>query len=124
VKLAFGTIAFAALFSPAISAAQVTTATGSSTDERRLTPEQVDAILAEAEKKRAATEPHVPAEIAAIEDSELLPPPQVHGEVGFSVGTGGYREVFGTGIYPLGQDGMAIISLDFVDWGQQRYPRW
>lgn len=124
MKAGVGIIGFAALMAPGLALAQHAAPSTPTTDERRLTPEQVEAILAEAAKKRAAAERQVPPEIAAIEDPELLPPPQVHGEAGFTIGTGGYREVFGTGIYPLGQDGVAIISLDFVDWGERRYPRW
>ena len=116
------TIAFAVLLLPAVSAAQEVSAPTAAGSERRLTPEQVEAILDEAAAKRATSTRQAPAEAAAIEDVELTPAPQVHGEVGVSIGTGGYHEVFGTAIYPLGQDGLAIISLDFVDWGQRRYP--
>ena len=38
--------------------------------------------------------------------------------LGFGVGTGGYREIFGTGIYPIGVDGVAALTFDFVDSGQ------
>ena len=84
--------------------------------ERRLSPEQVEAVLAEAAARNAAAEKQIPAENIVDEDAEPQAAPPVHGEVGFSVGTGGYREAFGTGIYPLGEDGVAAISLDFVDW--------
>lgn len=121
MKPVFGTIILAALVSPAVAAAQLPPEAPSTTDERRLTPEQVEAVLAEAAAKQAATQGQIRSELPAAEDDEgsLIPP--VHGEVGFSVGTGGYREVFGTGIYPLGPDGTAIISLDFVDWGRRPY---
>ena len=86
--------------------------------ERRLSPEQIEAVLAEAAKKREA------AEVGLNSDGiEQAPKPQVHGEVGVAVGTGGYREAFGTAIYPLGDDGIAAISLDFVDWGERRFRR-
>ncbi len=48
---------------------------------------------------------------------------QVHGEVGFEVGTGGYRSAYGTAIVPLEDDGVAIISLGSTDFGSRgRYP--
>jgi len=117
-------IAVAALIVPGMVSAQAPNPSQSTTDERRLTPEQIEAVLAEAASKNRAAEKHAPVEEeAAIEDSDLRLAPQLHGEVGVSVGTGGYREIFGTGIYPLGNDGVAAISLDFVDWGNRRYPR-
>ena len=40
------------------------------------------------------------------------PPARViEGEVGVSVDTGGYREIFGTAIVPVGKEGTAIISI-------------
>ena len=115
-------IAAAAIGCPGLALAQVAPSAASPTDERRLTPEQIEAVLAEAARKRAAAEKQVHVEQVAVDEAELSPPPQVHGEVGFSIGTGGYREVFGTGVYPIGEDGAAAISLDFVDWGHRRLP--
>jgi len=83
--------------------------------EHRLSPEQVEAILAEAAAKREAVERQ-----PALDEAKA-PAPQVHGEVGFTVGTGGYREAFGTAVYPLGEDGVAVISLDLVNWGNRRF---
>lgn len=83
--------------------------------ERRLTPEQIEAVLAEAAKKREAADLQLGPDAV-----ETAPGRQVHGEVGVAIGTGGHREVFGTGVYPLGDDGVAAISLDFVDWGRRR----
>ena len=93
-------------------------AQSASASERRLSPEQIEAILAEAAKKREAAEVSLGPEAAE-------PPArrQVHGEVGVAIGTGGYREVFGTAIYPMGDDGVAAISLDFVDLGRRRFKR-
>ena len=117
-------IAVTALIAPGVASAQTPPSTTSTTDERRLTPEQIEAVLAEAAAKKKAAEKHAPVEEEAlVEDSDLPLAPQLHGEMGVSVGTGGYREIFGTGIYPLGDDGVAAISLDFVDWGHRRYPR-
>ena len=124
MRLAKCMIAAVALLSPALVAAQNSPAAApSSTDERRLTPEQVEAILAEAAKKNATAEKHAPVQELTAKEAEQAPLPPVHGEVGIGTGTGGYRQVFGTAIYPVGNDGMAAISLDFVDWGKRRYPR-
>ena len=40
--------------------------------------------------------------------------------MGVSIGTGGYREVFGTAVVPLGQTGTAILSFDTVDSNRGR----
>jgi hypothetical protein len=45
---------------------------------------------------------------------------QVHGEVGFGIGTGGYREVYGTVVAPLGDDAVLALSFDQMS-GNQRY---
>ena len=66
-------------------------------DTRRLSPAEVEKILEEAARKRVAAD---------------KPPARViEGEVGVSVGTGGYREVFGTAVVPISKDGTAIISI-------------
>jgi len=75
-------------------------------------------VLSEASRKPQAEERRI-----GPQAGEPAPKPQLHGELGVSVGTGGYREAFGTIIHPLGDDGVAAISLDFVDWGKRRYPR-
>lgn len=108
-------IVIAALLVPAPALAQAVEPAPASQSEHRLSPEQIEAVLAEAAKKREAAEGRLQPDAL-----ESAPQRQVHGEVGFGIGTGGYREVFGTGIYPLGDDGVAAISLDFVDWGRRR----
>lgn len=110
-------IAMAALLMPAVALAQVGEPAASSSSERRLSPEQIEAVLAEAAKKRESARQFDPEAI------EQPLPRQVHGEVGVAIGTGGYREAYGTAIYPLGDEGVAAISLDFVDWGKRRYGR-
>lgn len=111
------TILIAALLPLAWPAAAAQQPAAASSDERRLSPEQVEKILAEAAAKREGTARPALEEVA----EEKAPPPQVHGEVGFAIGTGGYREAYGTAIYPLGNDGFAAISLDFVDVGHRRF---
>lgn len=120
MRLASCMIAAAAILSPALALAEVPAAPASPTDERRLTPEQVEAVLAEAAAKRHAAETPAPAAEPVIDDADLPPIRDIHGELGVSIGTGGYREMFGTAVYPLGDDGVAAISLDLVDWGNRR----
>ena len=73
-------------------------------DERRLSAAEVERILDEAALKRQATVPAPAAKAPA-------PARPIEGEVGVSVGSGGYHEVFGTAVVPVGEDGVAIISL-------------
>lgn len=115
-----GPIFVAALLMPAqlVAQAGAPTPTPSPGSERRLSPEQIEAVLAEAAKKREAAGVRPGPEAA-----EPVSRPPVQGEFGISIGTGGYREVFGTGIYPMGDDGVAVISLDFVDLGNRRFRR-
>jgi hypothetical protein len=74
--------------------------------EIRLSPAEIDKVLEEAARKREHPQ-------QAAED----PKRQIHGEVGFSVGTGGYRSAYGTAIVPFDNDGFAIFSLDTTDFG-------
>ena len=84
--------------------------------ERRLSPQQIEAVLAEVAKKRAAAE----AQADAVDRKAPRP---IQGEAGVTIGTGGHREVFGSAVYPMGDDGAAAISLDFVDLGRRRHKR-
>ena len=86
--------------------------------------------LSEAERDRildeAATK-HRRVEVIA-EDLEKAeePRPPVYGEVGFGIGTGGYRSAYGTAVVPL-DDGFAILSFDRTYLGGRnrlyRHPR-
>ena len=118
MKFMTGAIAIAALLAPATAAAQNKAAGTAMPSERRLSPEQVEAILEEAAARNRAQ----PRQLAPDVQPEAAKR-QVHGEYGFTVGTGGYREVFGTAIVPMGEDGVAAVSLDFVDLGRRRYRR-
>jgi hypothetical protein len=75
------------------------------------------------------------AEIAAIEDAKIAregvepvqvdsetpkPPREIHGEVGFGIGTRGYSEVFGTVVTPLGDDGVAAFSFSRQTYGRRK----
>lgn len=66
----------------------------------RLSDQQVEQVLAEAAAKREA------AERAVVADGR-----KIHGEMGVSVGTGGYRAAFGTAVVPLGGESAAILSF-------------
>jgi len=79
-------------------------------DEHRLSDTEVQKVLDAAALKRE-TRP-APVTMAEQPQPPLRP---IEGEMGVAVGTGGYREAFGTAVIPLGQDGVAIISFDTVD---------
>jgi hypothetical protein len=79
-----------------------------------------------------------PAQIAAIEDAkiarETMPltpvdedvaksPREIHGEVGFGIGTRGYSEIFGTVVTPLGDEGVAAFSFSRQTDGRRRKRR-
>ncbi len=76
--------------------------------EHRLTPAEIEQVLADAARKREQVGPAAPAP----ELSEDKLPPPIHGEVGFAIGTGGYRSAFGTAIVPLPGDGFAAFSFE------------
>ena len=114
----FGNIIVAALFGAVPSAVTAAEPASSPSSERRLSPEQIEAVLAEAAKKRQAAEGHAVAN--SIERSASR---KAHGEVGVSVGTGGYREVSGSAIAPMGENGAATIAVDFIDLGRRSQRR-
>jgi hypothetical protein len=84
------------------------------TSEHRLSPAEIETVLNDAARKRESTEP----------SEERLPPP-IQGEIGFSIGTGGYRSAYGTAVVPLPGDGVAILSLgtDRFDSGRETHRR-
>lgn len=91
-------------------------AAGTLAAEHRLSEDEVKRILDAAAAKRNTPQP-IEEEIDADR-----PRPQIHGEVGFGIGTGGYRSAFGTAFVPLGNEGLAIISFDSTDFGSNRFP--
>jgi len=77
--------------------------------EHRLSPEEVNNILDQAAMKREAAE---------VETSTSKHP--VHGEVGVTVGTGGYRAAYGTAVVGLADDAFASFSFQTGrsrEWG-------
>ena len=80
--------------------------------EIRLSDEEKEKVLeAAANRKREHMAP-------AAEDlaSQL---PQVHGEVGITLGTGGYRSIYGTVFTPIDDDGFAAMSFETTDFGKR-----
>jgi hypothetical protein len=78
------------------------------------------------------------AQIAAIEDAKFAreglervqvdsrtakPPREIHGEIGFGIGTRGYSEVFGSVVTPLGDNGVAAFSFSRQTYGRRRARR-
>jgi len=86
-------------------------------DEHRLSEAEVQKVLDAAALKRDV-QPALP------QAEELKPPARpIEGEMGVAIGTGGYREAFGTAVVPLGQDGVAIISFDTVQSNRDKRRR-
>ena len=82
--------------------------------EHRLSPAEIATVLDDAARRRELAEP----------SEEKLPPP-IQGEVGFSIGTGGYRSAYGTAVVPLPGKGVAILSLgtDRFDFDRETHHR-
>lgn len=92
--------------------------------EHRLTPEQIESVLADAARKRDGA--GAPAAAGGPEAEKPQVP--IHGEFGFSIGTDGYRAAHGTAVIGLPGSGSAIISMgterlpDYPDY--YWYPGW
>jgi hypothetical protein len=76
--------------------------------ERRLSEAEVEKILDEAARRREAA----PLAVEPIDPDEGKVGLPVHGEVGFAIGTGGYRSAYGTAVVPLANDGFAAFSFE------------
>ena len=117
-------IALFALSAPAMGQ-QAADPAAKPSDERRLSPQQVEQVLADAAARRASAE----NKAAVPEGDELGVVPPIYGEMGFGIGTGGYRSAYGSAVYPMGPNGSAAISLSFDrahddleaywDWGNR-----
>jgi hypothetical protein len=86
----------------------------------RLTDAEIDAI-AVAQAQRTDTAPLLGQanKLATIEeDGNARPKRKMHGEIGFGVGTGGYSQVFGTVVAPLGNNGIFAFSFAHTNGGQ------
>ncbi len=71
----------------------------------RLTPEQAEAARDAGAARRAGSASLPPVDTA-------LSDRRVHGEVGLTVGTGGYRSFYGAAAVPLGDDGEVMLGYD------------
>lgn len=83
--------------------------------EYRLTDQEKERILAAAEAKAGKRDVN-------REFVDLLDPPAIAGEVGFSIGTDGSRSAFGSAFYPFGSKGGATISIDMDRFGKIPQP--
>jgi hypothetical protein len=104
-----------------LSAALLVPAAAAAAPDQSAPPSEIR--LSDAEKEKvledaAASKRGGPVPIAQ-EDAPQTP--QVHGEVGVTIGTGGYRSIYGTAFGPLGDQGVAAISLETTDFGD-RHP--
>ncbi len=82
----------------------------------RLTPAQITAI----EDAKIARESASPV---LVDTDPLKSPREIHGEVGFGIGTRGYSEIFGTVVTPLGDDATAAFSFSRQTDGRRRTRR-
>ena len=90
--------------------------------EHRLSPAEVERVLEQAARKREGRGFADPA-LVAEQDEEAKPGLPIHGEVGVSIGTGGYRSVYGTAFMPLPDDGFAILSFESSQFPTRDYRR-
>ena len=101
-------LAASAMLLPLGQAANASEPPAAMPSEHRLSPEEVEKVLAEAARKNSRPAPvDFPADPEAESDTPASP---VHGEVGFAIGTGGYRSAHGTAYVPLG-NGQAVVSF-------------
>ena len=89
----------------------------------RLTSAQI-AEISDAQAQRTDVTPMGVADdpLAISGDASSLPKRKVHGEIGFGIGTGGYSEVFGTVVTPLGDNG--IFAFTFAQQNGGHYNRY
>ena len=81
----------------------------STASERRLTPEQVDAILAKTGKRPADAAVGEGPATGITEASRC--PTRPHGEMGVEMGSGGYSGTYGAAVVPLGCSAAVAISV-------------
>jgi hypothetical protein len=72
------------------------------------TQQQIDAWHANAPKVSSNAEP----------EDEITGPRQMHGEASVSIGTGGYRSVYMSSQYPIGENGTLGIAIGQTDFGK------
>ena len=93
----------------------------------RLTPEQREAAMAGGSEKKVDAALAQAAGGGTVEDAVLdgvdQPDRRIHGEVGFMIGTGGARGVYGAAAIPLGDNAGAMISFSQERYALPRYRR-
>lgn len=89
-------------------------------DEHRLSPADVQKVLDAAAARQAVAVQN----LDPFDNELLLPAPKIAGEFGVAIGTGGYREAFGTAIVPLGNSGEASFSFDTIESNRGRIRRY
>ena len=75
--------------------------------EHRLTAAEIDAVLDAAARRRETGE----ASDAKADVAWVARPPSVEGEIGFGIGTSGYRSAFGSAYIPLPGQGSIAVSV-------------
>jgi hypothetical protein len=112
MKSPFPALFVAALLLPSLALASPPTPAGDPRpSEVRLTPAEIEKVLATAARKREAN-------IPPTAETPIVP----HGEIGFEIGSGGYRSAFGTIGVPLSDDGFASFSFGTTT-GDRRFYR-
>ena len=81
-------------------------APASSPAERRLTPQQIDKVLADTAKRNK--EIHVGRGTLA---DERPCPTKPHGEMGVEMGTGGYGAMYGSAVIPVGCNATVAVAV-------------
>ncbi len=88
----------------------------------RLTPAQIAAISdAQAQRKDGTAPLGVAEEPNVLVEDISTPKRKVHGEIGFGIGTGGYSQIFGTVVAPIGENG--VFAFSFSQGNGGRYYR-
>jgi hypothetical protein len=86
----------------------------------RLSAAEAEAAKEAAAKRNTARadQPIGPDGAVAEDRAPLFGP--IHGEVGFGIGTGGYRELFGAAALPIGEKGGFSFAFDSLQLDRER----
>ena len=104
-----------------LSAAALTSSVANATpDQSAPLPKEIRLSDEEKEKVLEAAADSKRDRPAAISAGDSPQPPQIHGEVGLTIGTGGYRSLDGTALVPF-DGGFAAITFDTTDFGEKSH---
>lgn len=95
---------------PLTATAQTADVTASGGTVRRLTPEQIETAKEAGASKKAGN---------VWDRAKDVPDRKIHGEVGFGIGTGGYRSIFGAVVAPIGDNGIVALSFENTRFNTQ-----